>query len=434
MAGRPHIVLVFTDQWRADARSAVLTPHLERLCTDALDYTCCITNAALCRPARATLMTGQPVAVHGYGTNHAVPDPRMHPSHVRQLRDAGYRTVLVGKSHLTPGHGHLDDHVEILHAWGFEQAMDLPDAQQLHLRSAYSDWLTASTPADQFDKARRRRDYLAYADWHTPSDTAPWSLQPADQLDAFCARRAVQVIEGHDSDAPLYLQVNFPGPHPPFDAPSAYHDRVDPMEATLAPMAPLSATGPALPSRQTPRQHSAEELARMRAAYFAKVALVDEGLGEVVAALRRQDLLDTAWVIVTADHGELLGDHGLTRKVVPYEGALRVPLVVRPPGGTVARGVSQPVDLVALVASIRAIGGVGEAPGLLEAVERPVISEAMGLVTVRTATHKVVWDRRAEAYVGAFELEADPLEQRNRVAELDGLRDFDASMRLLLNL
>lgn len=422
-------MLILADQLRHDAAVPSLAPALARLRSSAVQFATCLTNAPLCRPARTTLMTGQPVSVHGYRTNQAIPNPQHHPSHVRDLREVGYRTVLVGKSHLSPGHGHLDDHRSVLEAWGFDAAVELPDAQQLRVRSAYTDWLSATTPRSAIDKAVRRRDYLAHSDWLQPPDRPPWHLGLEDHLDVFCARTAVAQIRADPGVAPLYLQVSFPGPHPPFDAPSALWEHIDPDDPALPRTVPLEATGPPLPSRQRPRARSPEALRTLRHAYFAKVALVDLALGQVLDALREAGLYDDAWILVTADHGELLGDHGLTGKVVPYEAALRVPLIVRPPGGVSPRIAEEAVDLVDVIDTIRAAAGVGPRPGLCGRItagavaslpDRPIVSEAMELVTVRTARHKLVWDRRHTDVVGFFELSRDPEERHNRVDDAPG--------------
>lgn len=195
-------MLILADQWRADSVTPSLTPHLTALQTSSVTFRTCITNAPLCRPARITLMTGQPVSEHGFPTNHGVPRPTRHPSHVRDLQAAGYRTMLVGKSHLTPGYGHLNDHRPVLAAWGFDTAIDLPDAQQMGVRSAYTDWLGE-------ERTLRRRRYLAQPDWTLPCDAFGLTLD--DHLDVFCAELASAQIREHDGSRPLYLQVSWIG-------------------------------------------------------------------------------------------------------------------------------------------------------------------------------------------------------------------------------
>jgi hypothetical protein len=95
----PDVVLFLFDQLRADAIGAagngfVRTPNLDRTAASSVRFVQCVTNAPLCRPARITLMTGQPVHRHRFTTNNRVPDPGTTPSHVRRLRDErGYHTA-----------------------------------------------------------------------------------------------------------------------------------------------------------------------------------------------------------------------------------------------------------------------------------------------------------------------------------------------------
>src|SRR6188768_432488 len=224
MAGAP-IVLVFLDQLRADAIGAtyVRTPNIDALAAQSVRFETCITNAPLCRPARFSLLSGQPVSVHRFDDNQRVPRPGSLPSHVAELRDAGYHTAVVGKTHLHAGTGHLDDHKSALEAWGYREILELPDAQQHQLRSAYSDWLTATTKPGETDKHVRWLDFVEHhGPTSDPPDAAPWHLGTEDHLDSFCAGRAAELVRAAPGDRPLYLQVCFPGPHPPFDPTSEY--------------------------------------------------------------------------------------------------------------------------------------------------------------------------------------------------------------------
>ena len=75
----------------------------------------------------------------------------------------------------------------------------------------------------------------------------------------------------------------------------------------------------------------------MRRAYAADISVIDHAVGLMVAALERKGVLDDTWIVYTSDHGEMGGNHGLMSKCVMYEQAVRVPLIVRPPGGCAAR-------------------------------------------------------------------------------------------------
>ena len=81
--------------------------------------------------------------------------------------------------------------------------------------------------------------------------------------------------------------------------------------------------------------------------YYANVVFDDRAIGLVLQALRERGLMDNTWIVYTSDHGEMLGDHRLCQKSV-FKGALNIPLIVRPPGGTepwTARGLTDHLDI-----------------------------------------------------------------------------------------
>lgn len=453
VAERPPLVLVFVDQLRAEASGAagnrfVRTPHLDRLARASVRFGTAVTNAPLCRPARFTLMTGQPVHQHRVSTNHRPPEPGGLPSHVRLVRDeAGYHTVVVGKTHLHGGQGHFDDHRERLRQWGFADAVELQDAQQHWVRSAHTDWLTRSTAPGARDKAARWRDYAAHYGWDTaPPDAEPWGLGLDDHLDSFCARTAAEVIRSYAATAerPLYLQVNFPGPHPPFDAPSAFSDVLDPGDPLLPHAILGPRRGPPSPAHEQYARHqrvrteawTEDRVRALRVRYYAKVALVDHAIGQVLDALRDARLYDRAWIVVTSDHGELLGDHGLTGKVLAFEPAIRVPLLVKPPGasdrdGWVDEGAVDLLDVVATLADIAGVArpGMGDrslvgrvcaGPNGPEAhAGKTVLFENMGYTALRTDRWTLGWQLAYGRPVELFDREHDPDQRWNRVEDPD---------------
>jgi arylsulfatase len=432
MPGAP-IVLLFLDQLRADAIGAagnayVRTPHIDALAAESVRFETCITNAPLCRPARICLLSGQPVRVHRFEDNQRVPRPGSLPSHVAELRDAGYHTAVVGKTHLHAGIGHLDHHRPALEAWGYRDIVELPDAQLHQLRSAHSDWLTATTRPGDIDKHVRWKDFVAnHRPTSDPPDAAPWHLSTEDHLDSFCGRRAAELVRAAPGDRPLYLQVCFPGPHPPFDPTAEFMP--DPKRPGLP--APIRGrrTGPVaaleLRYRRAQRRWTADEIARSRRAYFGKVALVDRGVGAVRAALRDTHLDDQAWVVLTADHGELLGDHGLYGKVLPFESSIRIPLLVRPPGGTTGRVDHGVAELLDVVATVRTIAGLDPGPwgaSLIDRVRapsapspRPVVFGNLGYVGLRTPAVTMTWDARTGEPLQLFDRARDPDELDNCV-------------------
>ena len=119
MADRPNILLVMTDQQRWDALGCVTdwmqTPNMDRIASEGVRFSHCITNSPVCVPTRRSMATGHYCHNTGvwYNGNHSL-DPDA-PTWMRAIRDAGYRTSLFGKTHLNAGHdGDLGSETSLL--------------------------------------------------------------------------------------------------------------------------------------------------------------------------------------------------------------------------------------------------------------------------------------------------------------------------------
>ena len=185
-------------------------------------------------------------------------------------------------------------------------------------------------------------------------------------------------------------------------------------------------------------------IAEIRRYYYGNVSVIDDAIGRMLAALQRRGMLDDTWVIYTSDHGEMMGEHRMLTKMVFYDPAVRVPLIIRPPGGCAPRVVPELVEHVDLAATIRDIadsagdpsfegrsllGWAGGGTGL----RRPaVFSENFGLGMVRTAEYKLVFVEDTLEPVQLFDLAADPLEDVNVVGRSDHRRTRDTLMETLV--
>ena len=104
MRSKPNIVFIFPDQQRGDVvgfagNPVVKTPNLDRLASESVSFSRCITNSPVCMPARMPIMSGKHPCEHGMWSNNVDGDPDL-PNHVRNIRNAGYRTAQVGKVQL----------------------------------------------------------------------------------------------------------------------------------------------------------------------------------------------------------------------------------------------------------------------------------------------------------------------------------------------
>jgi len=289
-------------------------------------------------PARASLISGRYVNEHGTWANNTASDAK-GPSHVRNIRDAGYRTAVIGKLHLQTyaGGRHSRERTPHLIDWGYEDTHELQDVMA-YARCAcyYTDYLREKNKLQVFREYMRNFSRAIVPGWGHPWETPPALLPTDETLDMYCANRSAEWIKSYEEDKPFYLQVCFPGPHNPFDSPSEYRALHKPEDMPLAIMdTPAEPVSPQVKSRISRLQNMTECQNRvMRSYYYAKVSQIDYGVGIVIKALEERGLMDNTWIIYTSDHGELLGDHRLSGKWAFYEGALNVPLIIRPPGGT----------------------------------------------------------------------------------------------------
>ena len=151
----------------------------------------------------------------------------------------------------------------------------------------------------------------------------------------------------------------------------------------------------------------------------------------MVGALERTGLLDNTWIIYTSDHGEMAGSHGLMSKCVLYEGAVRVPLIVRPPGGCAPRRRRLPGGAPGRAGDRSCTSPVpptspdGEGRSLLAAVRGEssdptcdvTVSENWGFAAFETGRYKLVVDEDALAPCQLFDLLEDPAEDHDLLAD-----------------
>ena len=456
MTTKPNILLIFTDQQRADTFGyagdpVAITPNADRLAAEGVVFPRCCASAPVCMTTRASLISGKPVHRHGIWSI-ADPELRHGTSHVRNVRDAGYHTAVVGKTHFRHGQTHTRDHEEELHDWGYVDAVEITGpVESMTTDSPYTDHLAEKGLLDVHREYLRTYVRGERERVQQPWETPPCTLPTEDHLDMYIARTAAEWVQNYEGDEPFYLQVCFGGPHNPWDSPAEYRRRYD------ADSMPLSITekqkGPVAPLVELMLAGAAAKLDQMSAAqnrvmktyYYAKVSLIDDGIGLVLDALEQNGHLDNTWIIYSADHGEMLGDHGLIAKKVFYEGAVKVPLVVRPPTGVegwVSAGLTDHLDIAATVMDAAGAELIKDSPGrsLLPLVEAgagdanaqrhraAVLSEFAGrdpYSMVLTDRYKMTVNTRTREPLDLYDMAEDPRELHNRVDDpiLAGVRE-----------
>ncbi len=350
---RPNILWICTDQQRYDTlhalgNSCIRTPNLDALIGEGVAFTRAYCQSPICTPSRSSFLTGlYPSMIHVNRNGNAFFPPGV-PLITRTLADAGFDCGLSGKLHLSACHGRVeqrpDDGYRVFQWSHHPKPEPFWPTRQHH----YQQWL-ADKGVD-WDSA-----YGGVApEGSATQETYRAGIAARYHQTTWCAEVAVDFIRQAHQD-PWLMSVNPFDPHPPFDPPPEYLERMDvaAMPLPLFDADDLEShenfTGVA---HQTldPVAPEGYDARRMVAAYYAQIELLDDQVGRMLAALDETGQRDDTIVIFTSDHGEMLGDHGLLLKGCRfYEGAVHVPLIVSWPGhfqgGLLSSALVELVDL-----------------------------------------------------------------------------------------
>lgn len=448
MTKRPNILFIMPDQQRADmlgsyGDASAKTAATDWLASEGVQFDACFCQAPLCMPSRASMLTERYVRDHGVFQNAAQVHDTV-PTYAQALQGAGYHTAQIGKTHFYthlpwPG-GHMNEYAGVIHDYGFTESHETAGKEaSLRVDSLYTDYLEEHGLLDTF------RTYLYSRNKHVLEEhpdlepakawnADPLPLPPHAHQDEWIGNFASDWLRNYDRDEPFFLQVCFAGPHDPWDAPvetlAEYGDGEVSMPGTFAPPeipqdGPLATFLNILTEYCDTDTMTLEVVEKARRAYQANTMMIDQGIAKLIDALRETGELDNTWIIYCSDHGEMMGEHRMVKKMVFYDPSVQVPLIIRPPGGIDPRRVADLVELSDISATFRAIAGA-EMPSshfqsLLPAVEgdsvakEVVISEAYGVAMFRTATRKLVVYEDTGEPMQFFDLEADPLEERDLV-------------------
>jgi arylsulfatase len=426
----------------------VLTPSLDRLASEGMRFSRVSCQGPLCMPARASFMTERYVRDHGVYTNWAE-IAADSPTYVWALRAAGYRTTLMGKAHLyrdgVVEARHVDDLAGRLAGLGFSEVLETGDKFVGEIPNRYTDYLLGRGLLDEYKRHLADRSYQGEGEsGRNASKRVPmWDSTPNPvpidaYIDTWHGLEAARWIEQSDRREPFFLFLGFPGPHDPWDAPQAAVDVYRDIEVSM----PGSTRRPTLEGTgrygallrsflwlSDTETMTPDAIRGMRRAYAAGITNIDDAIGRVLNALAERDLLGNTWVIYTSDHGEMAGNHGLMSKCVLYQPAVRVPLIMRPPGGCPPRVIDGLVEHLDVPATIREIAGapdisssageslLGCLTGEPHSSRAVSVSENWGFAAFETDRYKIIVDEDACTPCQLFDLHEDPDEDRDLLAD-----------------
>ena len=436
-APRPNILVVMYDQIAAAAlpcygNRVAIAPHIKRLAAEGVVFDAAYSNSPLCTPARYCLMTGQLPSQTG-GFDNAAYLPSTVPTVAHYLRHAGYRTVLSGKMHFV----------------GPDQLHGFEERRTTDIYPADFGWTPDWTKPDE------RIDWWYH---NMGSVTGAGVAEVTNQLlyDDEVGQGAVRALHDAaraDDGRPFFMVASFTHPHDPYVTRRKYWDMYEGVDVG-APRVPVEA----YPHPHTRRLMAVSDMAnahitpadaqRARRAYYGNISYVDEWTGRLMGTLDALQLRDNTVVVLVADHGDLLGEHGLWYKMNFFEDAARIPLVFHYPARFAPARVAQPVSLVDVLPTLGALAGAAPAVqplagrsllGLLEKAsadvpdkDTPVYGEYMAegsvapIVMVRRGVWKFIHCPADPDQL--FNLAQDPDEVHNLASE-PAYADTVAAMR-----
>lgn len=377
---KPNILLIVTDQHRADhtgfgGNAIVQTPNLDKIASAGTVFDKAYVANPICMPNRSSILTGVVPSAHGVRYN-GLPLDSSFETFVRIARDAGYKTSLVGKSHLQ----NMNDGSDIATAlfkngpqrdlwkqtapegWDQYEINDRHKAERVHIPDDFYGF-------DDLALTVQHSDYCSghYYQWLLEKGAKPetiqglevaqeysgnwqqvWKTSVPEELypTTYVAEETVRRIEGAaKEDAPFLIQCSFPDPHHPFTPPGKYFGMYDPADIPLPAtfdqdhskspgffQSMANARGSQV-FKMAPFSPTEDQFRDMAAKEYGMISMIDDAVGKVLSALEKSGQADNTIILFTSDHGDVFGDHGLMLKsAMHYESVIRVPLAISGPG------------------------------------------------------------------------------------------------------
>lgn len=325
-AKRMNILFLMSDQHRGDfvgaaGASWVKTPNLDRLAREGVLFSKAYSSVPSCLPARTSILTGMSPWQSGQLGYNPIPDyPYEGPA---IFTSAGYRTHAVGKNHFSPMrnmHGYQT--VELEEGWY--------TSQKAHEKCDYTNWFEENAPGKDINGSglnyndQRGGICFPYEEYLHPTH---WT-----------AERTIDFLKSYNGDSPWLLKVSFQRPHSPYDPPERCYKQFKDREMPLPSVGAWAEakygtekTSVAVNNNASHGVFPTSEITESRRSYAASLAYVDEQLGRVLEALKERGELENTLILYTSDHGDMLGDQYMWRKCRPYEGSVRIPMIIRWP-------------------------------------------------------------------------------------------------------
>ncbi|MCG8652571.1 MAG: sulfatase-like hydrolase/transferase [Pirellulales bacterium] len=307
---RPNLVFLLADDQCTYSMGCygtpvVQTPNMDQLSRDGLTFDNHYDTTAICMASRANVMTGMYEYKTGCNFEHG-PLLREHwqKSYPMLLKQAGYSIAFAGK-------------------FGFEVS-DQPGQKGSLPESEFDRW--GGGPGQTFYETRKNKSMAKYAAEY-PHSTLSYGAFGRDYI-----------LDAAKQDQPFCLSISFKAPHKPATADptfaNVYQGKSFVKPANYGRIYGEHFAKQSRQGRQYERFHSwnySDQYDQVMATYYQQIYAIDVALGMIRKAIAAAGVTDNTVIIYTSDNGFMCGSHGYGSKVLPYEEASRVPLIMYDP-------------------------------------------------------------------------------------------------------
>ncbi len=344
MSNRPHLIIIMADQLRYDLIGEH-TPNICRLLSESTTFERAYCASPLCVPARGAFFTGRYPNETGCLINPWETSDAMHGEveadtpNLYALLECEWDSWHTGKQHL-----YTEEK--------FDRSAD-SKTHWLSLEAGYADHLKAGNMRQPGGPIFRGvlpemigGRYSHLKQYSIPT-TGCYEGGLEYFFDGYIAQKSLEAIQQRDRDKPFLLNAMFLAPHPPLDIPEPWYSATQ--HNALPENVGLWSQGQSplqlynLPGYLGSR-YSRQDWQEIWRVYAGLVSLLDDCVGRIIEALKAENIYDDAFILFTADHGEMLGSHCLWQKMCMYEEATHVPLGIKSPKGRPS--VKQSTELV----------------------------------------------------------------------------------------
>ncbi|MDD7200397.1 MAG: sulfatase-like hydrolase/transferase [Sphaerochaetaceae bacterium] len=416
---KKNIVIILSDQMQQKTvmdESKAIMPNLRNLQKNAVTFCNAHSVNAICSPSRASMLTG--LLPHNHGMvdcTHTVPAYRSEYDYslhtlTNELHDAGYVLAHYGKWHIERSYD--------LHKFGFsayETERQIPK-KQVH----YLDKVTIHNEG--------YRDYTL---------CGIYQEGPESSEEHYMVSKAIDFVEAQkEGDNPFCLVVSAYAPHDPYMVPRCIYDLYDNHDITIPGTWEKDGQRPVIYDRlhEVWKSLSPSDILKAIRCYYSYCSLVDEEMGRLIDCLKQNDLYDDTLILFLADHGDLVGSHGLFCKGVPsYEEGYSIPLVVKFPEGKgkglECKAYASSCDILPTILDVEGLGWRGgklDGMSLVPFVDNPeMCDDSYSIAEFHgqrySYTQRIIWHKQLKYVFNAFDRDClydlcnDPEEKYNLI-------------------